>query len=147
MNATHWLSRNLQEGFAITGPAHDWLMSLWNAIQVFDDMNDGHHPDREDLFAAIADTLCNMPANPFFREHWLTLVPLLSVALLKWRASDDVERAKDISEVSFVWRASFYDIILAVVQLVHGEQVARDSAQFVLRLYGETYADYQKEFA
>lgn len=147
MTAAHWLSRNLQESFAIVGHPHDWLMSLWNAIQVFDDMADGDHPDRVDLFAAIADTLCNMPANPFFREHAETLIPLLGVAILKWKAADDAEIERRANEISYVWRAGYYDIVLAVLQLVHGEQVAMDVAHHVMRLYGETYAAYQEEFS
>lgn len=146
MTAAIWLSRNLQEGFAITGHAHDWVMGLWNAIQVFDDMADGDFPDRENLLAMIADTLCNMPANPFFRAHMDTLCPLIAVAILKWKAADDAEREGKPNETSFVWRAGFYDIILAVVQLVHGEEVAKDAAQHVMRLYGENYADYHEEF-
>lgn len=146
MSAAQDLSRHLQQSFAITGEAHDWVMSLWNAIQVFDDMADGDFPEREDLFACIADTLCNMPANPFFQEHCETLLPLMAVALLKWRAADDAEREGTVSETSFVWRAGFYDIVLAVVQLVHGEAIAREIAQNVMRLYGENYADYAKEF-
>lgn len=146
MSATFWLSRNLQEGFGITGHAHDWLMSLWNAIQVFDDMADGDAPDRENLIAAIADTLCNMPINPFFQAHMGVLVPLMAVAILKWKAADDAEREGQCSEMSFVWRAGFYDIVLAVVQLVHGDEVAKDAARHVMRLYGENYADYVEEF-
>ena len=146
MTAALTLSKHLQQGFAITGHAHDWVMALWNAIQVFDDMADGAFPDREDLFACIADTLCNMPNNPFFRAHSETLLPLMAVAIFKWRASDDVERDKAPSEMSFAWRAGFYDIILAVVQIVHGDEVARDAAQNVMKLYGENYADYVKEF-
>jgi hypothetical protein len=121
-------------------------MSLWNAIQVFDDMADGDFPDRENLFACIADTLCVMPANPFFRANQDTLTPLVAVALLKWRASDDAEHNGTPSETSFVWRAGFYDIVLAVVQIVHGLDVAKDAAQHVMRLYGESYAKYQEEF-
>ena len=146
MTAALHLSRNLQEAFAIRGHAHDWLLALWNAVQVFDDMADGDFPDREDLFACIADVLCNMPNNPFFRAHADTLLPLLAVALLKWRASDDVERAHEPSEMSFAWRAGFYDIVLAVVQLVHGAEIARDAAQHVMKLYGENYAEYAEEF-
>ena len=51
MNATYWLSKNLKEAFSITGEAHDWVMALWNAIQVFDDMADGDFPERENLSA------------------------------------------------------------------------------------------------
>lgn len=147
MSATYWLSRNLTENFKIEGAAHDWLMGLWNAIQVFDDMADGEFPDREDLLNAIADTLCSMPANPFFQHHAPTLIPLLAVAILKWKAADDVERDKQPTEMSYAWRAGFYDIVLAVVQIVHGRQVALDAARYVMGLYGESYADYVTEFS
>jgi len=147
MSATYWLSRNLNEAFAIHGDAHDWLMALWGAIQVFDDMADGDFPERENLLAAVADTLVNMPANPFFRANAETLLPLVAVAILKWRAADDVEIGGKPCEMSYAWRAGFYDIVLAVVQLVHGFEVAKDAAQYVMQLYGENYADYVEEFS
>jgi hypothetical protein len=146
MNASYWLSRNLEEAFGLNGDAHEWLMSLWNAIQVFDDMADGEFPDRENLIAAICDTLVNMPANSFFDAHRYTLLPLMAVAILKWKAADDVERDGAPNEMSFAWRAGFYDIVLAVVQLVHGQQVALDAARYVMGLYGENFAAYQQEF-
>lgn len=146
MNATYWLSKNLKDVFAVNGEAHDWLLSLWNAIQVFDDMADGDFPDRENLFAAVADTLVMMPGNPFFRANMDTLLPLVAVAILKWRASDDAEIDGQPSEMSFAWRAGFYDIVLAVVQIVHGLDVAKDAARYVMNLYGENYAEYAKEF-
>jgi hypothetical protein len=147
MNATYWLSKNLKDAFAIHGDAHDWLMSLWNAVQVFDDMADGDFPDREDLAAAIADTLVNMPANPFFQANAATLLPLMAVAILKWKAADDVEIEGKPNEMSYAWRAGFYDIVLAVVQLVHGREVAMDAARYVMALYGENFAEYHEEFA
>ena len=121
-------------------------MSLWNAIQVFDDMADGDFPDRENLLATIADTLVNMPANPFFQANAGTLLPLLAVSILKWRAADDAEIGGTPNEMSYAWRAGFYDVVLAVVQIVHGFEVAKDAAQYVMNLYGENYADYAKEF-
>ncbi len=146
MSATYWLSTNLKDAFSIHGDAHDWLMSLWNAIQVFDDMADGDHPDREDLLAAIGDVLVLMPGNPFFRANMDALLPLVAVAILKWKAADDVERGGKPSEMSYAWRAGFYDIVLAVVQIVHGREVALDMAQYVMNLYGESYAEYHGEF-
>lgn len=146
MNAAYWLSKNLKESFAIGGDAHDWLMSLWNAIQVFDDMADNDFPERENLFACVADALVNMPANPFFRAHADTLLPLMAVAILKWRGSDDAEKDGQATEMSYAWRAGFYDIVLAVVQLVHGFEVAKDAARHVMELYGEDFATYRQEF-
>ncbi len=144
--AEHWLSKNLTEGFGLPDDARDWLMALWNAIQVFDDMADGDFPDRDKLMAAICDTLVNMPANSFFLAHAHSLLPLMATAILKWKASDDAERAGEANETSFVWRAGFYDIVLAVIQLAHGQAVAIDACRQVMRLYGEKFSDYQKEF-
>ena len=124
-----------------------WLLGLWNAIQVFDDIADGDAIDRDDLNAAISDTLVNMPANPFFQQHAAVFIPLLAVAILKWQASDKMERAGAANEVSFVWRAGFYDIVLAVVQVCHGQAVALDMCDKIAGLYGETYADYTKEMS
>jgi hypothetical protein len=147
MNATYWLSKNLKEAFSITGEAHDWVMALWNAIQVFDDMADGDFPERENLLAAITDVLVLMPANPFFQQNMEVLLPLVAMAILKWKAADDAEREGKPNEMSYAWRAGFYDIVLAVVQLVHGREVAMDAAQYVMKLYGENFADYYEEFA
>lgn len=144
--AEFWLSKNLKESFAIPDDARDWLMALWNAIQIFDDMADGDFPDRDKLTDAICDTLVNMPSNPFFLRHADTLLPLLAVAILKWKASDEAEREGKVNETTFVWRAGFYDIVLAVIQLTHGQQAALDACRYVADLYGEEYADYQKEF-
>lgn len=146
MTATDWLSRHLDEAFQIKGDAHDWLMGLWNAIQVFDDMADGDFPDRDELMTAISDTLCIMPANPFFRANADTLLPLVAVAILKWRASDDAERNGKPSAMAYAWRAGFYDIVLAVVQIVHGHDVAMGAAVDVMHLYGEKFAEYEQEF-
>lgn len=141
-----WLSRNLREVFELPDEPHDWLMALWNLIQVFDDMADGDQSSREELDCAILDSLVNMPSNPFYQQHSETLLPLLAVAFLKWKASDMAERAGEADEVSFVWRASYYDIVLAVVQIVHGQQVAMHVCRDVMKLYGESYSSYIAEF-
>jgi hypothetical protein len=72
---------------------------------------------------------------------------LLSNAILKWQASDHVEREGDVDARSFMWRAGYYDIILTVVQLCHGAEVAKESAHMVMRMYGEKLEDYLEEFS
>jgi len=121
-------------------------LMLWNVIQVFDDMADGDQPDREALETAIADSLVNMPSNEFFLRHGHILLPLMSVAILKWIAADKAESAGNPTAMSFAWRAGFYDIVLSVVHLVHGDQVARNVCQEIMNLYGEDFAEYVEEF-
>jgi hypothetical protein len=66
--------------------------------------------------------------------------------ILKWQASDKVERVGKHDEVSFVWRAGYYDVVLTVVRLCHGVAIAHQCAADVMRLYGEKYSEYVKEF-
>jgi len=145
MTAEYWLSENLEKAFSLPEDARDWLLALFNVIQVFDDMADGDFPDRDKLDVAIFDSLVNMPANPFFQEQCHILLPLLSSAILKWKASDTMEREGQADAVSFTWRAGYYEIVLAVVAICHGQEVAMNVCHDVMKLYGEKYETYMQE--
>lgn len=141
----YWINENLK-ALAIPEEARAWLLSLWNACQVFDDMADGEFPDRDKLDAALCDCLVNMPANEFFQIHREALLPLVANQILKWKGSDTAERAGEADAVSFVWRAGYYDIVLAVVALCHGHDIAMGVAHQVMQLYGEDFPAYCEEF-
>ena len=146
MKSEDWLIHNFRNGLRLPEPAIDWLMDLWTAIQMFDDIADGDTPTRDVLDRAIMATLVQMPTNPFFVQHADMLRPALATALLKWKASDDAELRGEADEKSFVWRASYYDIVLLVVALCHGFEEAMTRAVDVMSLYGEKFTDYRREF-
>lgn len=123
-----------------------WLLDLWAVIQVFDDVADGDNVARKDLHDAVWRTLVNMPSNPFFTANSGNLLPVLANAFLKWVASDDAERAGQADEKSFIWRASYYDVVLMVVLLAQGKDAAVAKAATVMALYGENFDAYKKEF-
>lgn len=147
MGNVDWLKENLQRVFALPAPAVEWLLMLWNAIQVFDDVADGDPVEREDLNATIWNTLVGMNQNTFWQANSHTLAPVVASMILKWQASDQAERAGKADARSFVWRAGYYDVVLMVVAVCHGTQRAIESAQQVMELYGETLEDYMKEFS
>ena len=93
---------------------------LWDAIQLFDDVADADPITRDDLDTVIWATLVAMPSNPFFAHNAAVLLPVVGAMILKWQASDKVERAGHASAQSYMWRAGFYDVVLMTVQLVHG---------------------------
>ena len=126
--------------------AIEWLIMLFDCIQSFDDFADNDEVSRDNLNALIWNVLVAMPDNSFFTQHKSTLIPNISNMILKWQASDFVEKNGFADEKSFVWRAGYYDIVLAVVQICHGPQYAIENAHLVLNLYGENYEDYKKEF-
>ena len=146
MTGIDWLKENLQRVLLLPAPVVEWLVMVYDAIQVFDDVADGDTVERKDLNATIWNTLVGMHQNQFFITNSHHLVPLLATAIMKWQASDQAERAGQANAKSFVWRAGYYDVVLMTVALCHGTQQATEKAQQVMELYGEAFEDYMKEF-
>jgi hypothetical protein len=140
------LQKNLSVGLFLPPDAVKWLLDLFHAFQIFDDFADGDAVDRKDLNLLIWNTLVGMQQNPFYMQNSFRLLPVIGVNILKWQASDTVERASNADAKSYVWRAGYYDIALAVVEICHGPAFATQNAHIVLGLYGETYDEYVKEF-
>lgn len=140
------LARYFTETLELPADAAMWLLDLWHMAQVFDDVADGDPVARADLDRAVWKGLVAMPSNPFFTAHLSALQPAMATAILKWKASDDAERAGRADARSFVWRAGYYDVVLAAVAAHCGSAGALALADKVLSLYGETLEDYLKEF-
>lgn len=140
------LQENLEKTFALPSSAVDWLMSLFHAIQIFDDYADGDPVSRKDLDKTIWETLASMPTNPFYLQHAFTLGPAVGMMILKWQGSDKAEREGKADARSYMWRAGFYDVVLAAVQCAHGPEVATLVSHQVMELYGETWEEYREEF-
>jgi hypothetical protein len=140
------LGKNLTEGLFLPVDAVKWLLDLFHAFQIFDDFADNDAVDRKDLNLLIWNTLVGMQQNPFYMANSYCLSSIVGLNILKWQASDTVERSGNADAKSYVWRAGYYEIVLAVVQLCHGPVFAAQNAHIVLGLYGETYDDYMKEF-
>jgi hypothetical protein len=119
---------------------------VFDVFQVFDDVADGDVVYRNDLDKCIWNTLVAMPLNPFFAANSTTLLPVVALSILKWQGSDAVERAGQANEMSFAWRAGYYDLCMIAVQACHGVKRATELSGDVLRLYGETFNDYKTEF-
>ncbi len=133
---------------ALQLPDHavEWLLMVWIAIQVFDDVADGDPVKRSDLDAAIWNTLVAMPQNLFFAQNAPALTACLASMILKWQASDRVERDGSADARSYMWRAGYYDLILTALHVCKGPEYAINHAHIVMGMYGETYEDYLKEF-
>ena len=123
-----------------------WLMILFDAVQVFDDVQDGDLVSAQDLSACVWNTLVAMPQNAFFAANSSHLLPAMGTAIMKWHAANALEKSGDHSAKSYVWRAGYYDIVLLCVILCRGAEFAQANAASILNLYGETFDDYLKEF-
>ena len=144
---TKELESHLSETLNLPAEAAQWLLDVWACIQLFDDVADSDAIDRKDLDKVIWITLVSMHTNQFFEAKKAALLPVVVTCILKWQGSDAAERAGAADARSYVWRAGYYDLVLFVVQLCHGHEVATKVAPLVMSLYGETFEDYKKEFA
>ena len=140
------LQKNLREGLYLPPDAVQWLLDVFHAFQVLDDFADNDPVERNDLNTLIWNVLVAMPQNPFYATNSFRQLPIMAVTILKWQASDTVERAGKADAKSYNWRAGYYDIVLAVVEICHGAVFATQNAHIVLALYGEPYEEYVKEF-
>lgn len=134
------------EELELPSDAAAWLLNLWDVVQVFDDLYDRDEVGRTDILKTVWRVLVAMPANPFYKVNEPHLSPVIANALFKWEAANKVESDGAPTEVSFVWRAAYYDVVLMVVALCHGPDKALEMAHVVMGLYGEKYDDYRKEF-
>ena len=141
-----FLRKNLEEALGLPKDAVSWLVDIWVVIQFFDDIADCEPTSREDLNTVLWNLLVQLPLNPFYNANQLNLSAALATAILKWQGSDAQERNGKADAKSYMWRASYYDLVLTAVLLCHGPKVATEAAPRVMQLYGETFEDYMKEF-
>lgn len=130
------------ESLQLPSDCCEWLSSLWRITQFFDDVADREPIPRAVLDKALWEVLVASQINTFFERNKQVLIPVMSCALLKWQAADDREKKGLADERSYVWRASYYDVVLTCVLIVHGYYEAIKYSPRVLELYGEEYEEY-----
>jgi hypothetical protein len=124
--------------------AQEFLEILWDCIQKIDDIFDGSPVEKPE--SILLDLLIRLPLNTFWDSQKPLFIPLISNAILCWNASNSKESEGLADEKSFVWRASYWQIVLQVCQVVHGYDWAGKNAHHILGMYGETFRSYRKEF-
>lgn len=138
------LTVSFRETLELPEDAIQWLLDVWNLIQVLDDVADGDPIDRSDSDKATFAVLGGMEANPFYDRYKTFLMPAKMQMCMKWMASDLAEQNGDADERSYMWRAGYYDVVMLVTTLVHGP--SSEKALRALSLYGETAQEYMAEF-
>ena len=126
--------------------AQRWLLDFFDVIQGLDDWRDNDPVEPKQKEKVIYQVMVELPQNHFFQTHSHNLLPLVSILILKWIGANNLEDNREQLHKAYMWRAAYYDLILEVVRLVHGFDEAANAAEYVAKLYGETYEDYVKEF-
>ena len=126
--------------------AISWLLIVWDMIQVFDDIADNDEVTRANLDKLIINSFFNYSTHSYFTNNMTMLAPVVLNCVYKWKSSDIAERSATHNEVSFVWRAGYYDLVLAALSIDKGQEYALENCHFVMAMYGEKYQDYLAEF-
>jgi hypothetical protein len=126
--------------------AQKWLIDFFSVIQGLDDWRDNDPVEPKQKEKVIYQVMVELPQNHFFQTHSHNLLPLVSILVLKWIGANKLEDNREQLHKAYMWRAAYYDLILEVVRLIHGFDAAANAADYVAKLYGETYEDYVKEF-
>jgi len=140
------MTEQLLAPLSLPPTAQKWLIDFFSVIQGLDDWRDDDPVEPRQKEKVIYQVMVELPQNHFFQTYSHNLLPLVSVLILKWIGANKLEDNREQLHKAYMWRAAYYDLILEVVRLVHGFDGAASSADYVAKLYGETYEDYVKEF-
>ena len=104
-------------------PALMFLAHIHDIAHVADDIADG---DAENVGVSTENllmlTLVVLPQDPFYREHFDRLFPLVSNAVAHWGAANRYERSGDVRllDRSFILRSLYATLTVAAAEIVAG---------------------------
>ncbi len=128
------------ESLELSPEANSFALDIFALAQVFDDIQDGDSVKSYEFERAIRAAFITLPVNPIYQRHQSLFAPVLMLCIEKWKAANEAEKTGAHDARSFMWRAGLYDVF-ALLCLIEGK-----SAIDALRLYGEKFEDYMKEF-
>lgn len=126
--------------------AQRYLHDFYHVLQAWDDFVDGDEMPRGEKDKAIYASLVGIPSNPFFVNNSSILLPMQASVVMKWKASDTIERTIGNMHMAYAWRAGFFDLVLQVFLIEFGSARTMELAHLVAGMYGERFEDYVKEF-
>jgi hypothetical protein len=151
MTSIHTYTKDLDKALLtleLPKDAHKWLIDFFETLQGLDDWYDNDYIPHYEKLKVIHNCLVVLSSNPFFLANHTRLHPLINNLILKWSGANVIEQAMEEEELpkAYMWRAGFYDLVLEVVSIVHGFEIASCMSSQVLKMYGESFDSYKKEF-
>lgn len=130
--------------------AISFLETVGAITQVWDDLIDRDKPVSDyDINEAFMGCLINIPRNPFYRENFLDLQPVIEHVILQWITSASIEKSgvESLLPITFVTRGAFNDLITRCAMIIGGQDHAQSVAVTVMNFsfHDEVYAEYEAE--
>lgn len=102
-----------------------FYMVLFGVAHFWDDLIDRDKPiSDESINGVMWNVLVTLPNNPFYRQHFDTLNPMLVNAIANWQTANTFERGDDerLHQVAFVARSDYANILIQCAYLIGGRE-------------------------
>jgi hypothetical protein len=126
--------------------AVNFCCDVFDIAQGFDDIYD-KDADKKGVYDLLWLTIFRLPHNQFFSTFRAQLDPLLMSLLLQWQSANVLEENKGDLNKAYMLRAFFYQLCHFCAALLHGFAYAQEQSVNFQSLYGESFAEYSKEFS
>jgi hypothetical protein len=132
-------------------PAIDFVETLFDVLHFWDDLIDKDVcVSDSDINEAMWKALIVLPNNPFYRQYYSQLQPLLVNAIVNWQTATEFERADDsnpdkrrLLEIAFVARSDYANILIHCVFIVGGREAVLAAAPYLREHWTEeSFDDY-----
>ncbi len=116
-------------------------------VAIYDDLIDCDKAlSNNDIHRAFWIANVEMPRNPFYRANFDVLNPLVMQAISNWRIANLMENSKKASEISFIIRSSYADILTMCCLIIGGTEYAeRAGATIRTIIHDEGLDAYMQE--
>lgn len=102
--------------------ALNFLLTLFNIAEVWDDIIDGDTPDSSEVHQAFMDAMFGLNSNPFYVKHVGHLQPLMLAGINAWLDSTELEKETDTWSQTWAYalRDWYMELVAACAYIVGG---------------------------
>lgn len=89
-----------------------------------------------EISGAFVSALITLPANPFYRDHFAELQPLIQASIIDWLTANELERGSPHDKtLAFVLRDSLTAVVIRCAAIVGGLAWAIANAPRIRRFF------------
>ncbi len=111
-------------------------LTLCDVLHVWDDLIDKDKPvSAADINGAMRAALVEIPANPFYRQHFDQLHPLIDSFILSWMTATSLEADGGIEglRIAYIARSDYMAFFMRSIQILHGFEFVAQHAPDIRR--------------
>lgn len=128
--------------------AYELAVTLIEVSNIWDDLIDGEPVAGSTINAGFHACLIGLPENPFYRQHFALLHPLMKMAIVNFLCANRFENDRDAHgvELAHVLRYGIVNVVAQIVLIANSMERAMTILPLLYKaLCGERFAEYRDE--